>query len=98
MPLSLLARSPFHSFLIPGILLFTFVGLLPLLAAAIAVRRTKVAPQAAVAVGLILIGWIAVEMVILQGPGSLASAFYLVLGTVIAMLGAFWWRSSSART
>jgi hypothetical protein len=95
MPTKLLAGSPFPSFLVPGIILFTFVGLAPLLAAAITVRRQALAPLAAVAVGLTLIGWVSVEMVVLAGLGSLAWALYLVLGTSIAAIGVAWWRSSS---
>jgi hypothetical protein len=52
------------------------------------------APLAAVAVGLTLIGWISVEMVVLAGIGSLFWAFYLVLGTCIAAAGVAGWRSS----
>jgi hypothetical protein len=90
----LLAGSPFHSYLVPGIVLFTLIGVCPMLAAAITLRGLAIAPQAAVAVGVTLIGWIAVEMVVLAGPGSLAWALYLVLGTSIAALGATRWRSS----
>jgi hypothetical protein len=74
--------------------LFVFVGVAPLLAATITVRRQAIAPLAAVAVGLTLIGWISVEMVVLAGVGSLAWTFYLVLGTSIAAAGVAWWRSS----
>jgi hypothetical protein len=88
-----LAGSPFRSYLVPGILLFLFVGVAPLLAAAITVRRQAIAPFAAVAVGLTLIGWIAVEMVVLAGLGSLAWTFYLLLGSCIAAVGVVWWRS-----
>jgi hypothetical protein len=88
-----LAGSPFQSYLVPGILLFLFVGVAPLLAAAITVRRKAIAPFAAVAVGLTLIGWISVEMVVLAGLGSLAWTLYLVLGTCIAAVGVVWWRS-----
>ena len=94
-PTTLLAGSPFASFLVPGIILFALVGIGPLLAAAITVRRQAYAPLAAVAVGLTLIGWISVEMVVLAGPGSLAWAFYLVLGVCIAAIGVAWWRSST---
>jgi hypothetical protein len=94
MSTSLLAGTSFHSFLVPGICLFAFVGVAPLLAAAITVRRQSIAPLAAVAVGLTLMGWIAAEMVALAGLGSLAWAFYLVLGTSIAAVGLAWWRSS----
>jgi hypothetical protein len=92
MPTKLLSGSPFPSFLVPGIILFTCVGLAPLLAAAITVRRHAVAPLAAVAVGLTLIGWVSVEMVVLAGPGSLAWTLYLVLGSCIAAIGVTWWR------
>jgi uncharacterized membrane protein len=98
MPTKLLAGSPFPSFLVPGIILFTFVGIAPLLAAAITIRRRAVAPLAALAVGLTLIGWVSVEMVVLAGPGSLAWALYLVLGTCIAATGVAWWLSSRALT
>jgi hypothetical protein len=94
MSTSLLAGTPFRSFLVPGTCLFVFVGVAPLLAAAITVRRQSIAPLAAVAVGLTLVGWIAAEMVALAGPGSLAWAFYLVLGTSIAAVGSAWWHSS----
>jgi hypothetical protein len=89
-----LVGSPFQSYLVPGILLFLFVGVAPLLATAITVRRKALAPFAAVAVGLTLVGWISVEMVVLAGLGSLAWTFYLVLGTCIAAVGVVWWRSS----
>jgi hypothetical protein len=94
MPTSLLAGSPFPSYLVPGIVLFTFVGVAPLLAAAMTIRRQAFAPIAAVAVGLTLIGWVSVEMVVLAGPGSLAWALYLVLGACIALVGVGWWGSS----
>src|SRR3984893_5452876 len=94
MPTRLLAGSPFPSFLVPGIILFTFVGLAPLLAAALTIRQQALAPLAAVAVGLTLIGWVSVEMVVLAGLGSLAWALYLVLGSCIAAAGVAWWRSS----
>jgi hypothetical protein len=94
MPTRLLAGSPFPSYLVPGIVLFTLVGVAPLLAAAVTVRRQAFAPIAAVAVGLTLIGWVSVEMVVLAGLGSLAWALYLVLGACISAIGVAWWRSS----
>ena len=94
MPTTLLAGSPFPSYLLPGIVLFTLVGVAPLVAAVITFRRHAIAPLAAIAVGLTLIGWVSVEMVVLAGLGSLAWALYLVLGTCIAAIGVGWWRSS----
>ena len=97
MPLKMLEGTPFHSFLVPGLLLFTFVGVGPILAAVITARLLAMGPLAALAVGVTLMTWITVEMVIFAGLTSLFWAFYLVLGTVIAAVGAAWWRSSSAR-
>jgi hypothetical protein len=39
-----LAGSPFRSYLVPGIILIAVVGVAPLLAAAIIVRRQAIAP------------------------------------------------------
>jgi len=97
MTTKLLAESPFNSYLVPGIVLFSVIGVAPLLAAAVTLRGLAIAPQAAIAVGVLLIGWIAVEMVVLAGPASLAWALYLVLGTSIAALGVALWRSRMSR-
>ena len=96
-PLRMLAGTPFHSYLVPGLLLFTLVGLGPMVAAAITARRRAIGPLAAFAVGLTLMGWITVEMVIFAGLTSLFWAFYLVLGTVIAAVGVAWRRSNSVQ-
>jgi hypothetical protein len=93
MPTSMLAGTPFDSFLIPGVTLFTFVGLASLGAALMTLRRFALAPLAAVVVGVILVGWISSEMLILDGPQTLAWAVYLILGTVVATLGLVWARS-----
>ena len=92
LPLKMLAGTPFHSFLVPGLLLFTLVGVAPMLAAVITARRGAIGPLAALAVGVTLMGWITVEMVIFAGLTSLFWAFYLVLGTVIAAVGMAWSR------
>jgi hypothetical protein len=96
LPLTMLAGTPFHSFLAPGFLLFTFVGVAPIVAAAITARRRAIGPLAAVAVGVTLMGWITVEMVMFAGFTSLLWAFYLVLGTAIVGVGVAWRRTNSA--
>lgn len=92
--LSMLTGTPFHSFLVPGLLLFTFVGLGPMVAAAITARHRAIGPLAAFVVGLTLMVWITVEMVIFAGVTSLLWAFYLVLGTVIVAVGVAWSRTA----
>jgi len=93
----MLAGTPFHSFLLPGLLLFTFVGIGPIVAAAVTARQRAIGPLAAMAVGVTLMTWIIVEMVLFAGSASLLWAFYLILGTVIAAVGAAWRRSTGAR-
>jgi hypothetical protein len=93
MPTKVLAGSPFSSFLVPGIILFTVLGLAPLVAAVMTIRRQAYASLAAVAVGVALIGWISVEMVVLAGFGSVVWAFYLVLGACLAAIGVARWHS-----
>jgi hypothetical protein len=93
-PVSMLTGTPFHSFLVPGLLLFTLVGLGPIVAAALTARRRAAGPLAAFAVGLTLMVWITVEMVIFAGVTSLFWAFYLVLGTVIVAIGVAWSRTT----
>ena len=44
MPVKLLAGSPFPSSLVPGIILFGLIGVAPLMAAAITLRRQALAP------------------------------------------------------
>jgi hypothetical protein len=87
LPRSLLERTPFSSFLIPGLVLFTVLGVAPAWAAWLTFRRQKWAPVVAVGVGLALIGWIAVEMVLLAGAQTLAWTLYLLVGCAIVAFG-----------
>lgn len=93
MPVSLLTTTPFRSYLVPGILLFTGIGLFPIMAAVMTVRRQRLAPLAALAVGVTLMVWITVEMVMLAGAASLLWAVYLALGTGISAVGVTWLRN-----
>ena len=94
MPVSSLASSPFSDFLVPGAILLTFMGVLPLAAASATVLRARIAPLLAIASGVLLIGWIAVEMVILVSWSSLVWTFYLLLGAAIVGTGLWWWRTA----
>jgi hypothetical protein len=98
MPLSDLAGSPFHDFLIPGIILFAVLGLGPLLAAWALLREPRIALfealnpfrrqywawTAAGVVGVGLLIWIAVEVAII--PFSILQPFYAAVGLVIVAL------------
>ena len=76
MPVALLTGSPFHDYLLPGLVLFGLLGLVPLAVATVAWLRPRwtYLPRAGVdgawlgslGVGVFLIIWIGVQMTILR--------------------------------
>ncbi|WP_100486280.1 hypothetical protein [Sporolactobacillus pectinivorans] len=96
MPLSLLKYSSFHSFLIPGIILFLALGVYPLLVAIFLIsekpfpvaeafnlyKNTHWAWIHSFYVGFILIIWLTVEIYILQGIG-IVHVIYMFLAVAI---------------
>ena len=96
MPLSMLENSPFNSFLIPGIILFLVLGLVPLLLvfALLKTPNFKWAEKLnffndmhwswtfTIYVAFALIGWIQIEMLFLGGAHWLQT-FYMFLAVSI---------------
>jgi hypothetical protein len=99
MPLSMLARSPFHSFLIPGLLLFTVLGLAPaLLVVALLKKPTSQFAErlnllsdmywawtGTIGVAFALIIWIQLEMVFLNAVSWLHTV-YMFWGLLILLV------------
>jgi hypothetical protein len=83
-----LARSPFRSYLVPGIVLFTVVGGTQALAAWAEIRRWPRAGWLSVTAGAVLAGWIAVQVAMI-GLGHPMQPSLFVVGGVIASMG---WR------
>ena len=87
LPLSALAGSPFDTYFVPGVILFSVLGLGPLVAARLAWHRYPLAPAAAFVVGAGLLIWVAAEVAIIgysnQPP---LQAFYGILGVVIVLV------------
>lgn len=96
MPLSTLARSPFHDFLVPGLTLFTVLGVAPCLLVA-ALLKKPASPLAerlnlfadmhwawtgSIYVAFALIIWIQVEMMFLNAVNWLHT-FYMLLAVAI---------------
>jgi hypothetical protein len=91
LPLSALAGSPFDTYLGPGLILFSVLGLGPLIAARLAWLRHPFAPVAAFIVGVALLIWVAVEIAIIGYSNEPPlQAIYLTLGAAIT-LGAIGW-------
>lgn len=85
-PLDLLEKTPFATFLIPGIVLFAVNGLGNLAGAAASFARYRCAGATAMALGVFLIAWILVQVYWMAGFHWL-HWLYLSLGIVEALLG-----------
>lgn len=86
---SALAGSPFDSYFIPGLILFTVLGVAPLVVALLAWSGSRWSPLATLGVGVALLIWIVVEISMVGYTNSPPlQVIYLALGTVIAALGA----------
>lgn len=91
MPLQVaaLAGSPFDSYFIPGLILFTVLGVAPVAVAVLAWTGSRWAPSATFGVGVALLIWIVVEIAMVGYTNSPPlQVIYLALGTVIAARGA----------
>jgi hypothetical protein len=91
LPLSALAGSPFETYFGPGLILFTVLGLGPLIAARLAWIRHPLAPVGAFVVGAALLIWVAVEIAIIGYSNEPPlQAIYLALGAVITAVALGW--------
>jgi hypothetical protein len=86
-PLALLSHTPFHDFLVPGLLLAVMVGGVNTLAGILMLRRHLRANAEAIVSGAILALWIIVEVLLIRHVHWL-HAVYLGLGLVIVAVAA----------
>ncbi len=90
-PLELLEKTPFASYLVPGIVLFAVNGLGSLAGAVASFSRHRYAGEAAMALGTFLVAWILIQVYWMSGFHWL-HWLYLSLGIVEAVLGWLVWR------
>lgn len=86
---ALLAGSPFSDYLIPGLVLGGLFGIGSLVVAAMGLRRSRLAPFLAFAIGCAQMIWISVELAIIQEFSFLHPACF-GLGLVIAVASVPW--------
>lgn len=93
-PLEWLRDTPFTTYTLPALLLILVVGGSSLLAVVLVFRKQRVSAFAPIAAGLIMMGFIAVEVVILKqtppGP-TVIEVFYFILGALNLLLGGYLW-------
>jgi hypothetical protein len=90
MPLELLRSTPFSDYTIPGLLLAIVVGGSSLVAATTVFIHREFVVLLSVAAGLIMAGWITVQVAML-GLVSWLQVLYFVLGVLIFGLAAYLW-------
>jgi hypothetical protein len=95
----LLVGTPFHDYLIPGLILALAVGGSATVATSTVLLRSQAGAWASALAGVVLMGWIAGEIVILPpSERSWLEAFYFILGFVMACLGLTLRKAMSATT
>jgi hypothetical protein len=91
LPLSALRGSPFDTYFVPGMILFSILGLGPFAAARLVWLRHPLAPLATCVVGIALLVWLAVEIAIIgYSDNPPLQPFYLLLGFAITGVGLTW--------
>ncbi len=89
MPLELLDHSPFSNFLIPGIILLLFNGLLSLVAAFVTLKRYKFYPLLTVSQGIVLITWLTVQLIMIREFFAPLHLTFYVIGTALVAIGLY---------
>ena len=100
LPLSEFKNLPFSSFLIPGIILFSVFGVIPLLLIIALLKKpeSKIAEQInifkdmhwawtySIYIAFSLIGWIYIQLIFLQGEVSWLHTFYMFYAILIIIM------------
>ena len=100
LPLSEFKNIPFDSYLIPGIILFSVLGVIPslLIIALLKKPKSKIAEQInifkdmhwswtySIYIAFTLIGWVHIELIFLQGVVSWLHTFYMFYAILIIIV------------
>ncbi|MCE7980006.1 MAG: hypothetical protein DYG89_02340 [Caldilinea sp. CFX5] len=88
-PLAWLQGTPFTNYVIPGLILTVVVGGSAAIAAVLMLRSSASGARASRLAGLIMMGWIAGEVLILNQPVAPQGIeiFYFMVGLAMALLG-----------
>ena len=100
LPLSEFKNIPFNSYLIPGIILFSILGVIPslLIIALLKKPESKIAEQInifndmhwswtySIYIAFALIGWIHIELIFLQGAVHWLQTFYMFYAILIIII------------
>jgi hypothetical protein len=95
-PRAWLSGSPFGDYAVPALILLSVVGGSSLLAAAATLRSPSLGARLSIVAGMVMVGWIVGEIVLLTGDAEVVSpteVLFLTVGLAMAGLG---WRARRA--
>jgi hypothetical protein len=81
-----LEYSPFNSYFIPGLVLFTSIGLLSLITAIVTILKWKQYPWMIMIQGAVIFGWIVIQMAMLREVNYLHYIF-MMIGVLLFFFG-----------
>jgi len=87
MPLDFLRHSPFTNYLIPGIILFVFNGLLCLVAAFFAILQHRIYPHFIVFQGAVLMTWLTVQIFLIRIFYATLHLPFLIIALFLIFIG-----------
>ena len=87
-----LEGSPFNDFLVPGLVLFFGVGGSMLLGGIAVLRGWDLAYPASFAAGAIVIGWITIQVFIINEVNFLHYVYWTVGAVTMLLATVLWWR------
>ena len=88
MPIDVLKKGPFTSFLIPGLFLFSVIGLGHLASFVALRRRLWLHPYVSGGAGCILMAWIVIQCYIMESVHFLHASFFLI-GTAEGLIALY---------
>lgn len=91
-PVEWLRNTPFNDYTVPALMLAIVVGGSSLIAAVTVFTGREVGVPASIVAGLIMVGWIVVEVVTINAPKvSWIEGVYLVVGLAVFGLATYLW-------
>jgi len=86
MDTAILAGSPFDTFLIPGLILFLFIGVSCIVIAFLEIYDRTYSTKLVFYQGIVMIGWIVVQLLLIK-QFHLLQLIYLLIGVALIYIG-----------
>lgn len=92
MPVSWLDKTPFADYFVPGLILVTVNGLLPLAVILLALTGSRLAALGMIASGVLLFGWLSIQLAMIQMIHPVMHPSLYAVSIVLVAIGYLTWR------